>query len=511
MQKFLARIFILTLFLQASVIPPLVYTQANATVVFLGDGDDDDEDEGGGGDDGGDEDGDDGGGSGDGESTPPQCADGSDNDADGKADFPDDPGCANFQDTDEHDAAPTLTLLGDASINVVLGDSFADPGATASDPEDGDLTEHIIRSGAVETQIVGTYTLTYTVSDTDGRTATPVTRTVTVVSGEGGGATVPPANGGTGQGGGGSVPPQCADGSDNDADGKADFPNDGGCENSADNDEGGPVQPETPGGGDGATIPPGGGGTGQGGGVVQGAATTSAAVPGEVLGESECFYLRDYLRLSRENDPAEVMKLQTFLRDFEGFTDLPVTGFFGTETDKAVREFQDRYADDVLLPWNLPSNTGYVYYTTRKKVNEIYCQSVFPLDQNQINEISAFRELISGLNTAKPKPETLPTVGVDTTTEKTEGLTTIKDTSVRAETSREEAVPISAKERQGSLKDILQATVIVGEPTEDVSLGENAVARANDEREETPKQKSGAFKAMISAAVFIALAVLIAS
>src|SRR3989338_7088901 len=433
-QKFLARIFILTLFLQASVITPLVYTQANATVVFLGDGDGDDEDEGGGG-------------SGDGESTPPQCADGSDNDADGKADFPDDPGCANFQDTDEHDAAPTLTLLGDASINVVLGDSFADPGATASDPEDGDLTEHIIRSGAVETQIVGTYTLTYTVSDTDGRTATPVTRTVTVVSGEGGGATVPPANGGTGQGGG----------------------------------------------------------------VVQGAATTSAAVPGEVLGESECFYLRDYLRLSRENDPAEVMKLQTFLRDFEGFTDLPVTGFFGTETDKAVREFQHRYADDVLLPWNLPSNTGYVYYTTRKKVNEIYCQSVFPLDQNQINEISAFRELISGLNTAKPKPETLPTVGVDTTTEKTEGLTTIKDTSVRAETSREEAVPISAKERQGSLKDILQATVIVGEPTEDVSLGENAVARANDEREETPKQKSGAFKAMISAAVFIALAVLIAS
>lgn len=39
--------------------------------------------------------------------------------------------------------------------------------------------------------------------------------------------------------GGGGVPPQCANGSDDDADGKADYPNDGGCESSQDNDESG--------------------------------------------------------------------------------------------------------------------------------------------------------------------------------------------------------------------------------------------------------------------------------
>jgi hypothetical protein len=130
----------------------------------------------------------------------------------------------------------------------------------------------------------------------------------------------------------------------------------------------------------------------------------------------ECFYLREYMRLGANNNPAEVIKLQTFLHHNEGFTNLSVTGFFDIATDRAVRAFQDRYKKDVLDFWNLPGNTGYVYFTTQKKVNELYCQREFPLDVTQMNEIIAFRDLIkrvNAINTQGGVAPVLPLVGVN--------------------------------------------------------------------------------------------------
>ena len=77
--------------------------------------------------------------------------------------------------------APTISLTGSATIELAVGDTFTDPGATASDDVDGNLTNSISVSGSVDTSTTGTYTLTYSVSDAAGNSTT-VNRTVIVNS-----------------------------------------------------------------------------------------------------------------------------------------------------------------------------------------------------------------------------------------------------------------------------------------------------------------------------------------
>jgi VCBS repeat-containing protein len=75
---------------------------------------------------------------------------------------------------------PTLTLRGEPTVNITIDSPFTDPGATAMDAVDGDLSSRIVTSGSVNTTLLGTYTLTYSVADLSGNAATPVTRTVNV-------------------------------------------------------------------------------------------------------------------------------------------------------------------------------------------------------------------------------------------------------------------------------------------------------------------------------------------
>ena len=51
----------------------------------------------------------------------------------------------------------------------------------AVDNYDGDLTSSIVVTGSVDTNTVGTYILSYDVTDTNGNVATTVNRTVNVV------------------------------------------------------------------------------------------------------------------------------------------------------------------------------------------------------------------------------------------------------------------------------------------------------------------------------------------
>ena len=74
---------------------------------------------------------------------------------------------------------PVITLNGSSTIQLNVGDSWTDPGATATDDVDGDLTSSIAVSGSVDASTVGTYTLTYTVADAASNTAS-TTRTVIV-------------------------------------------------------------------------------------------------------------------------------------------------------------------------------------------------------------------------------------------------------------------------------------------------------------------------------------------
>lgn len=71
-----------------------------------------------------------------------------------------------------HDpAAPVLTLKGDKEITINAGDSFSEPGWTAIDNVDGDVTDRVEVSGSVDTYTAGTYTLKYTVTDKAGNKA----------------------------------------------------------------------------------------------------------------------------------------------------------------------------------------------------------------------------------------------------------------------------------------------------------------------------------------------------
>jgi uncharacterized repeat protein (TIGR01451 family) len=75
--------------------------------------------------------------------------------------------------------APVITLNGANPMTIGFGTTFTDPGATASDGCAGDLTSAIVVTGSVDTNTVGFYALTYTVSDPSGHSDTKV-RTVEV-------------------------------------------------------------------------------------------------------------------------------------------------------------------------------------------------------------------------------------------------------------------------------------------------------------------------------------------
>jgi formylglycine-generating enzyme required for sulfatase activity len=74
---------------------------------------------------------------------------------------------------------PVLTLLGDANMSQAKDSAWVDPGATASDSLDGNLTSSITIIGTVDVNTTGVYTLTYSVSD-EASNETNATRTVHV-------------------------------------------------------------------------------------------------------------------------------------------------------------------------------------------------------------------------------------------------------------------------------------------------------------------------------------------
>jgi len=77
---------------------------------------------------------------------------------------------------------PAITLIGSAKVSVIVGNSYTDAGATATDNIDGNITSKIVTVNPVDTTKVGVYTVTYNVSDLAGNKATQVTREVNVIT-----------------------------------------------------------------------------------------------------------------------------------------------------------------------------------------------------------------------------------------------------------------------------------------------------------------------------------------
>lgn len=77
---------------------------------------------------------------------------------------------------------PIISLIGANPQTIEVFDAYSELGATANDSEDGDITNDIIiDTSNVDTTIVGSYIVTYDVSDSNGNYATQQSRTVNVV------------------------------------------------------------------------------------------------------------------------------------------------------------------------------------------------------------------------------------------------------------------------------------------------------------------------------------------
>jgi hypothetical protein len=86
-------------------------------------------------------------------------------------------------DNDDDDlTSPIITLVGSTSIEVNLYSTYTDPGYSASDDTDGDITSLVVIGGdTVDTDTEGSYSVTYDVSDAAGNQAIQASRTISVV------------------------------------------------------------------------------------------------------------------------------------------------------------------------------------------------------------------------------------------------------------------------------------------------------------------------------------------
>lgn len=74
---------------------------------------------------------------------------------------------------------PEITLLGESKYSIYVGNSFNDPGVQAIDNYDGDISPNVTVDSKLDTNVAGTYTITYTVSDSSGNSSS-VSREVEV-------------------------------------------------------------------------------------------------------------------------------------------------------------------------------------------------------------------------------------------------------------------------------------------------------------------------------------------
>ena len=85
---------------------------------------------------------------------------------------------------------PTITLVGNKDITILVGEAYTDAGATATDPRNTDYIGTISTTidgptsqTTFDSNVAGDWTFTYTaVADRAGNTPEPVTRTVTVIT-----------------------------------------------------------------------------------------------------------------------------------------------------------------------------------------------------------------------------------------------------------------------------------------------------------------------------------------
>lgn len=77
---------------------------------------------------------------------------------------------------------PIIQLLGETTMSLEVGNTYTEPGYTALDETDGDITSRVIISGNVDVATAGNYTLSYSVKDQAGNLSNIVTRNISVIA-----------------------------------------------------------------------------------------------------------------------------------------------------------------------------------------------------------------------------------------------------------------------------------------------------------------------------------------
>ena len=76
---------------------------------------------------------------------------------------------------------PNIKINGEDNIYLLKGNTYHDPGAVANDPEEGDISFKVNKTGKVNTDEIGEYKILYSVTNKSGFTVS-TTRTVTVLN-----------------------------------------------------------------------------------------------------------------------------------------------------------------------------------------------------------------------------------------------------------------------------------------------------------------------------------------
>ena len=75
---------------------------------------------------------------------------------------------------------PSIELKGGNTVTIYLGSKYTEPGYSASDLCDGDITDKVVSTGTVDTEKIGSYNITYEVSDSSDNKAS-IERIVKVI------------------------------------------------------------------------------------------------------------------------------------------------------------------------------------------------------------------------------------------------------------------------------------------------------------------------------------------
>lgn len=74
---------------------------------------------------------------------------------------------------------PSISLVGSANMTIYVGNNYIEPGYVSFDNCDGDITDKVVSTGYVDTLKIGTYTISYEVTDSSGNQAV-ISRNITV-------------------------------------------------------------------------------------------------------------------------------------------------------------------------------------------------------------------------------------------------------------------------------------------------------------------------------------------